>query len=261
MWAWPSWSSRGAPQERSHEAVISSARLLRQSRVLDDLLQFGVQGIGQQGKVGEVIGVGDHRQGQGAGIGQRLELDGDVAVAGNSDGDSRGDRETAEADRLRRTPHMTDQGMEPVLMIHVPVIAAQAGQRPEQPAQHRDRGGPAASALRARTMAATCLSRVPTCPVAGTGTSMGLTMLPKALPLPALRPETGTATTIRSVDSPLAASTRRSAPATATTTASLVVAPCWCTPDRNAAAWTRTTASLRRGPVRWFSEQGVARGG
>jgi hypothetical protein len=43
--------------------------------------------------------------------------------------------------------------------------------------------------------------------------------------------------------------------------ASLVVAPCRCAAARSAAASTRTTASSRRDPVRWFSEQGAARGG
>lgn len=50
--------------------------------VLDDLVQFGAQGIGQQAKVGEVIGVDDGGHGERTGIGQHLEMDRDVAALG-----------------------------------------------------------------------------------------------------------------------------------------------------------------------------------
>jgi hypothetical protein len=86
-------------------------------------------------------------------------------------------------------------------------------------------------------------------------------MLPSAGPLPGRQPDTGTVTTTVPRDSPLVLSTRCSAPATATRIASLVVAPCPCAAARSVARSARTTVSRRRGPVRWFSEQGAARGG
>jgi hypothetical protein len=84
--------------------------------------------------------------------------------------------------------------------------------------------------LCAWTSAATSASWLPTSPVAGTVTSIGLTILPSADlastgSLSEARPDTGTAMASASVNSPLAVSTRRSAPATPTNMASFVVPP------------------------------------
>ena len=123
-------------------------------------------------------------------------------------------------------------------------------------------GGPVAACLCARTWAATCRRRSGTSPVAGTATSRGLTMLPNGGDLSSgRRPETGTVTTIVPTVSPRPSRTWCRAPATATRTALLVVAPCRCAAVCTAARSARTTASCRRGPVGWFSELGAARGG
>jgi hypothetical protein len=117
------------------------------------------------------------------------------------------------------------------------------------------------TASRARACEATCSSRRPRSPVAGTAASMGLTMLPSAAPLP--REATGHRHGHRRRAGELSAGPRHwcSAPATATKRASLTVAPCRCAAARTAARSARTTVSRRRGPAAWFSEQPAARAG
>ena len=62
-------------------------------------------------------------------------------------GDGLGDRRSAEIQPFRWAAHVADECMEPVLVIHVPAIATTPGQRPEQPAEHGDRGWPDGSRL------------------------------------------------------------------------------------------------------------------
>jgi len=56
----------------------------RDREVAGDLVEFGVQGIGQYGEIGEVAGVGDRGHGERAGVGEDIEADGDVAAFAQS---------------------------------------------------------------------------------------------------------------------------------------------------------------------------------
>jgi hypothetical protein len=83
-------------------------------------------------------------------------------------------------------------------------------------------GEPVAATLRARTAASTSARRTATPPPVGTLTSIGLTGLPTSRPPREGPPETGTVTTIESMDSFMLSRIWCSAAATATRTASLV---------------------------------------
>jgi hypothetical protein len=53
--------------------------------VAGDPAEFGMQCLGQGAGVGKAVRVGDHGDGQGARIGQRLEVDQDIAARADTD--------------------------------------------------------------------------------------------------------------------------------------------------------------------------------
>jgi hypothetical protein len=89
-----------------------------------------------------VVGVDDHRDGERPRVGEHLEVHGDVAAFAYGDRYRRADREAAEGNLFGWTSHVAHQGVQPVLVVHVPVIATERGERPEEPAEHGDRRRP-----------------------------------------------------------------------------------------------------------------------
>src|ERR1044071_9482058 len=96
--------------------------------VVNDQVEFGSQPIGEDVEVAEVVRVPHGTHSKVASEGHHLKVDRDVPALGHPDRDGGGDRRSAEGDTFRGATHVAHQGVEPVLVVHVPVVAAERGQ-------------------------------------------------------------------------------------------------------------------------------------